>query len=88
MTVSLEDRIAKLEKFRYAALGFINAQNTVITDLWCNFVKKSDVDPIATVERLKKQWLLTSLSCSPSQTPPEPANLKQMLVATPIWTGS
>jgi hypothetical protein len=37
MSETLEERVRRLEAFRYWALGRINAQNTLLADLWCNF---------------------------------------------------
>jgi hypothetical protein len=45
------------------------------------------------VEKVRAEWaraapLTTSKSFSPSQRPPEPANVQQLPVAMAIWTGS
>jgi hypothetical protein len=56
MSDQIEERLRRLEKFRFQALGFINAQNTLITDLWSNFID-SAADPLKQAKRLQKAWL-------------------------------
>jgi cytoplasmic iron level regulating protein YaaA (DUF328/UPF0246 family) len=53
----LEDRVRELERFRYAALGFINAHTTIVSDLWANYIEK--VNPqrkLEIAEALQQQW--------------------------------
>jgi hypothetical protein len=54
---SLEERVRRLERFRYRTLGMISAQNTMLVDLWCNWLEKNDPDVFATLERLRENWL-------------------------------
>ena len=57
MSETIEERVRRLEAFRYWALGRINAQNTLLADLWCNFIAASPGSVLATLERLRDQWL-------------------------------
>jgi hypothetical protein len=61
MTAELEERVRRLEAFRYSAIGFINAQNTLISDLWCNFILNNEPDKVRqTMLRLREHWLADS----------------------------
>lgn len=71
---NVEDRLRRLEAFRYAALGTINAQTTIITDLWCNFIAK-EPDPVAIMNRLKAGWLSDAENPTRSFSGVDPAHL-------------
>lgn len=54
----LEQRVRELERFRYVALGFINAHTTILSDLWANYIEKVSVEQkLEIAEALQKQWL-------------------------------
>jgi hypothetical protein len=57
----LEERVRKLERFRYTTLGRMNAYETLTLDLWMQIVEKSD-DPIELAEGLRSHYLKQALS--------------------------
>lgn len=58
MSDTLEERVRRLEAFRYRALGLLNAQNTILSDRWCNVIANADPQNVlATLDRLRDQWL-------------------------------
>lgn len=57
MPPSLEDRVKALEGFRYAVLGQINAQQTLLLSAWSTLLKHHSDDPVATAEDMRRQWL-------------------------------
>jgi hypothetical protein len=56
----LEERLKRLERFRYRTLGMISAQNTMLIDLWCNWLQKNDPDLPRTLEKLRNNWLASA----------------------------
>lgn len=75
MTLTLEERVRRLEGFRYRALGHINAHSTLLADLWTNVIANSGRERASELlESLSKQWL--SDADKPPQMPGvEPAHL-------------
>jgi hypothetical protein len=58
MSDTLEERVRRLEAFSYRALGLLNAQNTILSDRWCNVIANADPQNVlATLDRLRDQWL-------------------------------
>jgi hypothetical protein len=57
MTISLEDRVRELERFRFTMIGRLNACQTVLFDVWLNFLAIRSADPVATVNALRASWL-------------------------------
>jgi hypothetical protein len=53
----LEQRVQRLERFRYRMLGMINVQNTIIADLVCEQLFTEDY-PSQALEALKQNWLV------------------------------
>lgn len=54
----LEQRVQELERFRYVALGFMNAHTTVLSDLWATYIEKVSVErKIEIADALQMQWL-------------------------------
>ena len=75
MTDEIEERL-RLERFRYAALGTINAQTTMLADLWCNFiVSHHPDDALAEFERLEAHWLADAAAPTRAFPGIEPAYL-------------
>jgi hypothetical protein len=57
MTVSLEDRVRELERFRFTMIGRLNACQTLLFDVWLNLLAMRSADPVATVNALRASWL-------------------------------
>lgn len=57
MPPRLEDRIRALEGFRYAMLGRVNAQQTLLLAAWVTLLKHHSDDPLATAEDMRRKWL-------------------------------
>jgi hypothetical protein len=51
--LSLEDRVRRLERFRYSVIGRSNAYETLILDLWMQIVEKTD-GPVAMAEEMQR----------------------------------
>ena len=76
MADDFDERLRRLERFRYAALGMINAQTTVLNDLWCNFIVLHDADDaLAQLERLEAHWLADAAAPTRAFPGVEPAHL-------------
>jgi hypothetical protein len=57
VTVSLEDRVRELERFRFTMIGRLNACQTLLFDVWLKFLAMQSADPVATVDALRTSWL-------------------------------
>ena len=54
MASDIEERVRRLERFRFRALGMMNAQATMLMDLWMQFLETADD---AAVNDLAQNWL-------------------------------
>src|ERR1700730_10325170 len=53
---SLEDRVRRLEHFRYGMLGRVNALATMHLSLWADYLEKQPGDALAVAERQRTLW--------------------------------
>jgi hypothetical protein len=55
---TLQERVERLERFRYRMLGVINAQNVIIADLLCDNQLIPEEHSFQALEALRKNWLV------------------------------
>ena len=57
MAKYIENRIAKLEEFRYRTLGRVNAIQTLLFDAWLTLLQNHTDDPVAAAEAMRARWM-------------------------------
>lgn len=57
MPEDLDERVAKLEQFRYRVIGRFNACQAMLFDVWLNYLEKHTDDPVIAAERMRDAWL-------------------------------
>jgi hypothetical protein len=75
----LEERVRRLERFRYHALGRINALSTILMTLWVQHLESQPVDPHSQVNSLRKKWLAGVDDHQPVLKGAEPAHAQMVL---------
>lgn len=59
---TLEDRVRRLEAFRYSMLGQINATRTVLFAVWHILLDRHFADPVGFVQQVRETWLKSAMN--------------------------
>jgi hypothetical protein len=54
---SLEERVRRLERFRYGMLGRVNALTTMLLSLWADYLHTQPADALAAAQNQRALWL-------------------------------
>lgn len=75
MVSRLENRVKALEEFRYAMLGRVNAQHTLLLSAWSTLLRHHSDDPVAAAEDMRLVWLQAADAPSRHFPGADPAHL-------------
>lgn len=72
---SLDERVRKLEEFRYRVIGRFNACQSLLFEIWLEHLKLNTADPVGYAEAMRQKWMKESETFADTTRGADPAAL-------------